>query len=272
MGREHGRLAFALLLSLLIHTLLLSLTFGGEGLGLPRFGFFWQGRRIEAPELRVVLVPTHVTAREPAITSAAEPSQQASIERPVASGPAPTPSVSLAPPLGGKAAAILPAPQITAEAKSKRNAVTRAALAKAPTRADEPDPVAPAPIAEPAVVDVAPSESPASVVRAAPSVPTPVIAVAPSVSTPETVTPAFQDAGDVAREAARLAAAQQEAQQEVARQEAARVEAARLDAERQDAAQGEAARWPRDWQRHSKTRSVKRSHVRKKRLASRPHD
>jgi len=30
---EHRRLAFALLLSLLIHALLLSLTFGGEGLG-----------------------------------------------------------------------------------------------------------------------------------------------------------------------------------------------------------------------------------------------
>jgi hypothetical protein len=90
MGREHGRLAFSLLLSLLIHTLLLSLTFGGQGLGLPGFGFPWRDRRIEVPDLRVVLVPTDVTAAEPAITSVAEPLQQASIEQPVASRPVPT--------------------------------------------------------------------------------------------------------------------------------------------------------------------------------------
>ena len=46
---EHGRLTHALLLSLLIHTLLLSLTFGGQGLWLPGFGFAWRGGRIEAP-------------------------------------------------------------------------------------------------------------------------------------------------------------------------------------------------------------------------------
>jgi hypothetical protein len=101
MGREHGRLAFALLLSLLIHTMLLSLTFGGQGLGLPGFGFPWRDRWIEVPELRVVLFPTHVTAGEPAITSVAEPLQPA-FEQPVASGPALTPSMDPAPPLGGR--------------------------------------------------------------------------------------------------------------------------------------------------------------------------
>jgi hypothetical protein len=39
MSPERRRLTYALLLSLLIHTLLLSLTFGGQGLWLPGFGF-----------------------------------------------------------------------------------------------------------------------------------------------------------------------------------------------------------------------------------------
>ena len=64
MSSERWRMASSLLLSLLIHGSLLSLTFGGKGLGLPGLRFPWQERRIEAPALRVVLVPTHVTAAE----------------------------------------------------------------------------------------------------------------------------------------------------------------------------------------------------------------
>src|ERR1700682_5842690 len=54
MSRERRRLTCALLLSLLIHTLLLSLTFGGQGLWLSGFGFRWHDRRIEGPDPRVV--------------------------------------------------------------------------------------------------------------------------------------------------------------------------------------------------------------------------
>jgi hypothetical protein len=97
MSAERRRLTYALLLSLLIHTLLLSLTFGGQGLWLPGFGFPWQDRRIEVPDLRVVVVPAQVTAAEPAVTPVAEPLQQAWVEQPVASGPALMPSVSRAP-------------------------------------------------------------------------------------------------------------------------------------------------------------------------------
>src|ERR1022692_1557098 len=78
MSRERRRLTYALLLSLLIHTLLLSLTFGGQGLW--GFGFPWQDRRIEVPDLRVVLVPAQVTAAEPAVTPVAEPLQQGWVE------------------------------------------------------------------------------------------------------------------------------------------------------------------------------------------------
>jgi hypothetical protein len=250
MSPEHQRLAFALLLSLLFHAVLLSMIFGGQGLGLPGFGFPWRDRRIEVPDVRVVLVPTHVTAEGPAITSvakpaitwAAKPLQQASIEPSVATGPAPTPSMSPAPRVERKPGAIPSAARTTAGAKSKRNAVARAAPVKAPVRADGPDRVAPAEIPEPAVGDVAPSDKPASVVEAAPSAPTPVIAVPPSASSPETATPAVEDARDVAQEAARLAAVQEAQRQEVARQEeAARAEAARREAERQEAARLAAA-------------------------------
>src|SRR5438105_860099 len=91
--RRDGRLAFALLLSLLLHSLLLNLIFGGQGLGRPGFGFPWGDRRIEVPDLRLLLVPTHVTEAEPANPSLVEPLQQAAIEQPVASAPAAMPLV-----------------------------------------------------------------------------------------------------------------------------------------------------------------------------------
>src|ERR1700686_4754174 len=80
MSLERRRLTYALLLSLLIHTLLLTLIFGGQG-WLPGFAFPWQDRRIEEPDLRVVVVPPQVTAAEPAITPVAEPSPQAWVEQ-----------------------------------------------------------------------------------------------------------------------------------------------------------------------------------------------
>ena len=88
MTAERRRLTAALLLSLLIHALLLSLTFGGQGLGLPGFGFPWHERRVEVPDLHVVLVPARVTLAVPAEESIEEPLPQALIESPVAVGPA----------------------------------------------------------------------------------------------------------------------------------------------------------------------------------------
>ena len=60
---EH-KLTYALLLSLLIHTLLLHLTFGYHG-WLPGFRFPWQDRPIAIPDLRVSLVPAWSTPAEP---------------------------------------------------------------------------------------------------------------------------------------------------------------------------------------------------------------
>jgi hypothetical protein len=248
MSSERWRMASSLLLSLLIHTLLLSLTFGGHGLGLPGFGFPWRDRRIEAPELRVVLVPAPITPAEPAVKSVAGPAQQASIEPPVAGRRAPTPPASPAPPLGGAAVVILPATKPKAEVKPERNAVTRAAPAKTPMRAGEPGHAAPAKIPKPAATDVKPSGRRTLVAPAAPTAPSSRIEVAPSASIPETVMSVPRDgrerigqdvrerAAEFAKQADRLKAARVEAAKpEAARQEEAARAAKRLEAERQEA-------------------------------------
>ena len=218
MSLEHWRLTLALLLSLLIHTLLLSLTFGGQGLWFPGFGFPWQERRIEAPDLRVVVVPAQVTP-------VAEPSQQAWVEQSVTSGPAPTPSVSRAPTPRRTAAAMTP------ESKPGTNAATDAASAQMPLRADRPGDTTPPPIPAPAVIAVTRTDESTWVVPTIPAPPTPGIAAAPSASGLEAATPSLRDAGDEAQ--MRI---DQEARQDAARQVAVRTENATLEAERQEAA------------------------------------
>ena len=60
MRTERRRLTLTLLLSLALHALLLSLTFGSEQFGLPGIGFPWRERRIEVPDLSVTLMPVPV--------------------------------------------------------------------------------------------------------------------------------------------------------------------------------------------------------------------
>ena len=67
MIHERRRITYALLLSLLIHTSLLSLTFRGQGLWPLWLAFPWQDRWIEAPDLRVTLVRVPSTAPEPGV-------------------------------------------------------------------------------------------------------------------------------------------------------------------------------------------------------------
>src|SRR5215475_1841365 len=91
MSSEHRRLTVALLLSLLIHALLLNLTFGAGG-WLPGWLFPWQERRVDEPDLRVALVPAQPVAPEPPVPL---PAPQGSTAQPPASEP--TPSESRAP-------------------------------------------------------------------------------------------------------------------------------------------------------------------------------
>ena len=225
---EHRRLAFALLVSLLSHALLLSLTFGGVGLGLPGLVVPWRDRRIEAPDLRVVLVPARATPKAPAVRSSVwEPSQGSSIESLVVAEPARAPPLSHAPRAPAKDVADVLAINPTAQAEAERITVASAARAEMPVRANGFNHAAPPQIVAPAAIDAEPSDGAMSVVRSAPPLPASLFAVAPSASAPEDVMPTSRDADGVAQEARR---------QEAARQEAVRVEAARPDAERQEAA------------------------------------
>src|ERR1022692_3865457 len=188
MSRERRRLTYALLLSLLIHTLLLSLTFGGQGLW--GFGFPWQDRRIEVPDLRVVLVPAQVTAAEPAVTPVAEPLQQAWVEQPVASGP--TPSVSGAPTPRRPATAIVPEanpraetnPSAEANPSVEANPGTDAAPVAPPAKilfpADRTGDTAAPSMPAPAVIALERTDEPTWFVPPTPVMPAPVIA--PSTS------------------------------------------------------------------------------------------
>jgi hypothetical protein len=250
MSAERKRLTLAFLLSLLIHALLLSLTFGSQGLGLPGFGFPWGERRTEAPDLRVMLVPAQVTAAEPAGTPVKETLPQVSIRQTVDGGPAPTPFVSPAPTLGRtakkaiapKAKATAPA-EPTAEAKPEPDTATGAVSAEAPLRTEGSGDAAPTPIPKPAVIAMERSDETTWVVPPPPPAPTSGIAVAPDAPSTETVMPAPRDAGEVAQkraepevreqavEVARVDPPEREAQRQADTLEAARVEAAQLEAE-----------------------------------------
>ena len=281
MSGERRRLTLALLLSLLIHTLLLSLTFGGQMLGLPGFSFPWRERRVEAPDLRVALVPAHVAVAGPAGTPVKDPLQQASIEQTVAGGPAVTPPTPSAPIPGRPAEVIVlkdkeeekAETKVTAQAEPVPEIATGAVPVKAPLRTEGSGDASPTPIPVPIVIAVERSAEPTFVVPPPPPAPTSVTAVATSVSPPETVMPAPRDAGEVAQkraepeareravEVAKLdpperegepqrqgqadqleAARVEAAQREAARQEAARVEVLRLEAARLATAQQEAQR------------------------------
>jgi uncharacterized protein YjbI with pentapeptide repeats len=242
MSHERRRLTpallLALLLSLLIHGWLLSLIFGGQGLWLPGFRFPWQDRRIEADDLRVVVVPPPVTAAEPAVAPVAEPSSQAGVEHPVAREPALTPSASRAPSPPTAAA-------IVQEANPSVDAATGAVPAQtAPLGGDRPADAAPSPIPAPTVIAVERTDEATWVVPAVPAMPMPVIAAAPTVPIREAAIPSLRDPGDAMRvENARLEAERQEASRvEAAKLEATEVETAKLEAAKVEAAKLEAAK------------------------------
>jgi hypothetical protein len=231
---EHRRIAFALLLSLIIHALLLSLTFDGEGLGLPGFGFPWQDRRIEAPALIVRLIPPQAPPAEPAIPSVAPPLQQGPVEQPSASRPPPTLSAPPAP----HGLEIVPSAGPTAEAKPTENARAGADTARALPRAEGPADAAPTTIIELPVTDL----KPANEVEAARQAAAELEAQRHEAARQEAARIEAGRQEAQRQEAARQAAAELEAQrQEAARQEAARIEAGRQEAQRQEAARQAAA-------------------------------
>jgi outer membrane biosynthesis protein TonB len=244
--REYKPVSIALLVSLLFHILVLSLTFYGDGLGLPGFEFPWRERRLHADDLHLVLVPlqsvekTESTAGG-AVQAEAQPETKV-LEVVGAKALAPTePVVTLTtPPVN------LPSEEI---------------------RPVQPAPVLLAERANPAAITVVPPAPPSPPV-AAPNIPTPEPAK-PVMPDANTALPKQPDppAGERIMEAVKSARTDQETppppdpletarkmaeQQEAARQdaeraqaervEAARKETARLEAQRAEAAQQAAAR------------------------------
>lgn len=272
MNADRRRLRIALLLSLLLHAPLLVLTFGDEGLGLPGFDFPWRKRRVEAPDLRVTLMPARVSTTELAQPPSSEPVQQPSIEKIVVRGPAPPEPAAALPSRAAEVVALQPeaTPRIEAKAETLTSVVpAKVSRRKLPDTeaARAPAPVSD-PLAEPPIMAV---ERPNSATYAVPlPPPAPVSAEAPIAPAPETVLPTARDAAEIAqrqaelearerameaakREAARLEAERQEnarvatakleaQRQEIARQEAARAEAARQEAQRQEAERNATAR------------------------------
>ena len=186
-GGESRPLAVALLLSLLIHALLLSLTFGGEEFGLPGLAFPWRERRIEVPDLRIVLTPAHAVPAEPTVMSAAAPSQEVPIDPSRADAPALAPTVLTALGRQRPAAANASTSDPPVQADSTRSAAATAASTETPIRAQAPDRLLPEQIPEPAAIDVKPSDGLWSVARADRTSSVPVISAAPSASSAESV-------------------------------------------------------------------------------------
>ena len=239
LNLEGLRLPCALVLSLLFHGWLLSLTFGKGG-WLPGFSLPWEERRIELSELRVALVPASPSTHEPAVTPAADALPQANGEQSIAKGPPLTPYVSPAPPREPFAAAIMPEatktdakpstetnpntdakptpaakprtsakpttvtkPKPTAKPKTivkpRTDTATGTAPANVPSDSDRPGDAAPPPAPPQDVIAVQESEEPTWTVPETQATPPPVTAEAPSVSSPPTEAPSVSDTGDAAR-------------------------------------------------------------------------
>ena len=260
MSAEQKRLAFALLLSLLIHALLLSLTFGGEGLGLPSFGFPWRERRIEAPDLRILLVPAPVTATTQDGASIKDPVPPASNSQRVPGGLVVTPPTSPAPSPESTAAAVSPKARPTAHgkpttaAKTEPSTETRATPEIAARHGEGSGDAARSPTPAPEVLAMQRSETAPLVTPAAPPAPAPEIAAAPDASNPETAVQAPRNDRSATRESidpeaqtrtvelAKLERSEQEVQAQVAQQATALKESARREAERQEVERRAAAR------------------------------
>lgn len=257
-------LTFALLLSLLIHALLLSLTVGGQGWGLPGFSFPWQQRRAEAPDLRMLLIPAREKVAAAAVVTAVEPWQATSTTATSAVGEAPpAPATESITSTSELTVAVESTSERAPEPALPPQADVAPAAAPAPAALppEAPSEVGPATPTPPTVMAVEQTDMATWVVAPAASAPITALAVASAASSPEAAAsaptevvvekpdPAMERvvvdplAEEAQRQALLLEAERLESERkEVARQEAQRVESARLEAERQQVARQELAR------------------------------
>ena len=251
MRNKRQPLLLALLFSLLIHTLLLSLAFSGQTMGLPGLALPWGEWRVQVSELQVLLVPLQAQVVTPPPARAveslnrlartvAQPSAplQAATESPPPPPPA-LPKTAEDAPLGVSAPAValpalpevaMPSAELTAPLRTRTvsdlaTTPKSEALALARQQLEEKAPLLATPVAP---------------------LPMPVVPAAPAASSPEQLEEARIAAARLQAErlqaAARETAAREVALREAARQETARAEVERLAAARQAAARELAAR------------------------------
>ncbi len=247
-GHGVGRLRLALLLSLLLHALLLSLNLEGQEFGLPGFAFPWESRRVEVPDLSVVLTsaPSPAVDAKRAAAPDLPPLPQAAKGQDAAAG------LSVVAFKSAELPPELPAPAIVARSTASRQGRSRPKTTTAPALAKPMRPPKPFPAvmaledSTPAEFAVPPGRLAAESSLAAtvdddgnPSqsrIEPPAVEAAAA-----TVEPERREAEN--REAARQAAAREEqAQREAVDRAAARVEAERREAEDREAARQAAAR------------------------------
>ena len=230
---ERRSLVRALLASVLVHLGLLSLNFGIDGQGLPGLRMPWRDRRIDAPDLHVVLVAPPPAAAAPKDAPPDGATLQATVAAPPTPPPPAPPVAALRPRAAVPAAAKKPAAKAPAAPARPRGAATEAAV---PPPRDEAVPVTDR-------APPAPPGEPTPVVHADFS-PTSPIAVSPAASSPDPMATASGPADRAAQGEARAEAARQEdgARLEAERREAQRQAAAREEARRQELARAEVAR------------------------------
>ena len=238
---QRRKLGLAVLASLLAHALLLSLVFSGPGLGTPGLGLGPTGRdrRVEAPDVRVVLVPARVAATQPVVTLS--PARSAPVQ---AAAPDIPPTPAVLPEVAALAHAPAP-PAMTQPPDATARLGTLAPGAAEPTRSIATDkitldPPRPATWAMPAdlplplaATALAPAPSASSAERALAST---------RAATPEALARIAPLAREPAVDLSQLDTSAQVAKRQIEELQAASAESARADAQREQAARQLAAR------------------------------
>jgi hypothetical protein len=242
MPSDRKRLALALFLSLLLHALLLGMTFGAGDFGLPGFGNPWRERRVTAPALTVRLASSGSIAAHADPPPAAERLERAVREQAAPAGVALKSATALnLPPDPPSAPTATPFDAVvppTPPAGERAPAILAVERADAPgfkvPRSDESAAALRIDATAPAVERIVVTSSPATPEEAQEL-------ARREADRREAALRAAQVLAAQREEEARLAAAKEAATRAAMAAEARRLEAARLDAQRQEAERAAAA-------------------------------
>ncbi len=121
--REPRRLSAALLLSLLVHALLLSIAVGGQTFGLPGLNFLWKERRLGANELQILLAPAPTEIADAALPEPLPPPapEPVPVKRPDVNLPIAPDAPRVRAPASSEVASEIPAASIANDAAQKQS-------------------------------------------------------------------------------------------------------------------------------------------------------